>query len=106
MLGTLERAGWVSRHRDPGNRRSVLVALTPEGRAKLASVPRHLWRSGETRPDPEACLSLLERARLARSLEKLNGWLERLEARPRDVVEAGAGSARRGAARGRGGVHV
>jgi DNA-binding MarR family transcriptional regulator len=77
MLGTLERAGWIGRRRDPANRRRVLVDITPEGTRKLASVPERLWRSGRTRFDPEAGLTPSERAAAIRLLEKLNTWLER-----------------------------
>ncbi len=75
MLDTLERAGWVSRRRDPANRRRVVVEITARGRAKLASVPERLWRTGKTTFDPEAGLSTTERAELVRLLEKLNAWL-------------------------------
>lgn len=71
MLGTLERAGWVERARDPENRKRVRVALTRAGRAKLASVPEELWRSGRTRFDPEACLDPAEREQLVRLLTRM-----------------------------------
>ena len=57
MLGTLEKAGWITRERDPADGKRVIVALSPRGRAKLASVPEGLWRTGKTRFDPEADLS-------------------------------------------------
>ena len=76
MLGTLERAGWISRRRDPGNARQVVVEITDEGRRKLASVPLQLWRSGKTRLDPEGGLTPEERRELVRLLEKLNRWLQ------------------------------
>lgn len=75
MLGTLERAGWVTRRRDPDNGKRVLVEITPAGARKLASVPEPLWRSGRTSFDPEAGLSPAERAAAVRLLEKLNAWL-------------------------------
>jgi DNA-binding MarR family transcriptional regulator len=77
MLRTLERAGWVTRRRDPADGKRVIVEISARGRAKLASVPERLWRSGKTRFDPEAGLSAAERARLARLLEKLNAWIGR-----------------------------
>jgi DNA-binding MarR family transcriptional regulator len=36
LVGRLERQGLVERHRDPGDARAVLVALTDRGRAALA----------------------------------------------------------------------
>jgi DNA-binding MarR family transcriptional regulator len=75
MLSTLERAGWVSRRRDPDDGKRVIVELTAAGRAKLASVPDVLWRSGKTQFDPEAGLTKAERAELVHLLEKLDAWL-------------------------------
>jgi DNA-binding MarR family transcriptional regulator len=77
MLNTLERAGWISRRPDPRNRRQVIVEIASRGRAKLASVPVHLWRTGKTAFDPEAALSTAERAEMTRLLEKLNAWIEK-----------------------------
>ena len=76
MIGTLERAGWVSRRRDPRDARQVVVEITDEGRRKLEDVPLHLWRSGKTRLDPEGGLTPDERRELVRLLEKLNRWLQ------------------------------
>lgn len=75
MLGTMERAGWVSRRRDPRNGRRVIVEITPAGTRKLAAVPPRLWRTGRTTLDPEAGLSAEERAEATRLMEKLNAWL-------------------------------
>jgi DNA-binding MarR family transcriptional regulator len=72
MLDTLEREGWIARHRDPSNRKRVIVSLTAAGRSKLASVPQRLWRSGKMPFDPEACLNTAERAQLVRLLERLH----------------------------------
>ena len=76
MLGTLERAGWITRRRGPADGRQVVVEVTVRGLRILASVPEHLWRTGRTSFDPEAGLSAEERAMLVRLLEKLNRWLE------------------------------
>ena len=75
MLGTMERAGWISRRRDPQNGKRVIVEVTPAGARKLAAVPPRLWRTGRTTFDPEAGLSASERAEATRLLEKLNAWL-------------------------------
>jgi len=72
MLATLEREGWITRQRDPGNAKRVIVALSPAGREKLRSVPAELWRTGHTRLDPEASLDPGERVELARLLSKLH----------------------------------
>ncbi len=79
MLGTMERAGLLTRRRDPANGKRVLVEITPAGRRKLASVPPRLWRSGRTTFDPEAGLTNEERAEAVRLLEKLNAWLGRAD---------------------------
>ena len=75
MLTTLEREGWITRQRDPSCAKRVRVALSPAGRAKLASVPPEVWRTGRTRLDPEACLAPGERVELARLLAKLHQGL-------------------------------
>ena len=75
MLGTLERAGWISRQKDPSDGKRGIVSLSEAGREKLASVPEVLWRSGRTRFDPEACLDRKERAELERLLGKLHAWI-------------------------------
>ena len=82
LLDTLERKGWITRARNPENRREVVVRLAQGGRDKLASVPEALWRSGKTRFDPEAGLSTAERAELVRLLEKLHAWIESAEETP------------------------
>jgi DNA-binding MarR family transcriptional regulator len=76
MLSTLERAGWITRRRDPDNGKRVVVELSPAGAAKLESVPERLWRSGRTRLDPEAALTVAERTALTRLLDKLEAALE------------------------------
>lgn len=76
MLGTLERAGWITRRPDPDNGKQVLVEITARGRRKLASVPEALWRTGKTTLDPAARLSTSERRELARLLEKLQEGLD------------------------------
>ncbi len=79
LLDTLERNGWITRQRNPDNRREVHVRITPTGRRKLASVPEELWRSGKTRFDPEAGLAADERAELVRLLTKLQAWIATAE---------------------------
>ena len=75
MLDTMEREGWIYRRRDPANGKRSLVELSPAGREKLISVPQVLWRSGQTRFDPEACLDREERLELERLLTKLHRWI-------------------------------
>ncbi len=72
MLDTLEREGWITRRRDPANRKRVVVELGAAGRAKLASVPERLWRSGKTEVDPEACLTAGEREQLVGLLRRVH----------------------------------
>jgi DNA-binding MarR family transcriptional regulator len=81
MLGTMERAGWIRRRRDPANGRRVIVEVTAAGRRKLASVPLRLWRTGRTTLDPEAGFSAAELTEAIRLLEKLNVWIDRAESR-------------------------
>ena len=79
LLDTLERNGWITRQRNPDNRREVQVRITPAGRSKIASVPEELWRSGKTCFDPEAGLTAIERAELVRLLTKLHRWIATAE---------------------------
>jgi DNA-binding MarR family transcriptional regulator len=76
LIGTLERAGWVNREKDPSNGKRVRVQITKWGKDFLRSVPESLWRTGKTAFDPEACLTRAERAELIRLLEKLNRWID------------------------------
>jgi DNA-binding MarR family transcriptional regulator len=48
LLKRLESAGLVTRRRDPGDERSVVIALTPEGRSlkrEAASIPRTIVKA-------------------------------------------------------------
>jgi MarR family transcriptional regulator, lower aerobic nicotinate degradation pathway regulator len=75
MLGTLERAGWICRHRDPSDGKRVMITITEAGTEKLASVPERLWRSGKMPSDPESCLEYDEREELTRLLRKMHRWM-------------------------------
>ncbi len=45
VVDNLEKSGWVERHQDPEDRRSMLVHLTPEGKEFISSYfPKHLDR--------------------------------------------------------------
>ena len=77
MIGTMERAGFVKRRRDPEHAKWVIVELSAQGQQKLDSVPQNLWRSGKTTFDPEACFTKAERQELIQLMEKLNLWLQR-----------------------------
>lgn len=75
MLSTLERAGWITRRRDPENGKRVIVELARAGVRKLASVPERLWRSGRMELEPEDALNPTEQRTLSRLLDKLEGAL-------------------------------
>ena len=83
MLNTMERAGWISRRRDPVSAKQVIVAITSKGSKKLESVPQQLWRTGRIRATPEDCLNAAERAELVRLLEKMNASVEDMATRGR-----------------------
>lgn len=45
VIDNLEKNGWVERHRDPEDRRSLLIHLTDEGKDFISSYfPKHLKR--------------------------------------------------------------
>ena len=61
MLDVLERRGWICRTSNPDDRRSVLIEITPDGRAtadQLLPGIRTLERSvaSALSPDERACL--------------------------------------------------
>jgi DNA-binding MarR family transcriptional regulator len=68
-LRGLERAGWIRRTRDPGDRRKILVTLTPSGRAlrerllPLAHAVNAEVCRGLTAEERAAFIALLRRAR-------------------------------------------
>ena len=73
LLATLEEGGLVARTSDPSDRRSSLIAITPEG--------RELMRTLRTRKDAYlvrrlAKLTADERATLARAADLLERMLE------------------------------
>ncbi|GIH96508.1 MarR family winged helix-turn-helix transcriptional regulator [Planobispora siamensis] len=45
LAAALERRGWLSRERDPDNRRFYRLGLTPEGRAATESIGREFHRT-------------------------------------------------------------
>lgn len=77
-LDALERRGWVRRVPKPNDRRSVLVEITPEGRA---TADRLLPGVHAVEHEVMAVLSENERRQLHRLLDKL---LAGLAARPED----------------------
>lgn len=48
VIDNLEKSGWVERKRDPADRRSMLINLTPEGKELISDYfPKHLERIKE-----------------------------------------------------------
>ncbi|MGM0505602.1 MAG: MarR family winged helix-turn-helix transcriptional regulator [Bacteroidota bacterium] len=48
VVDNLERQGWVERRRDPEDRRSLVIHLTPKGRSFIDSLfPKHLAKIRE-----------------------------------------------------------
>ncbi|GII01986.1 MarR family winged helix-turn-helix transcriptional regulator [Planobispora takensis] len=45
LAAALERRGWLSRERDPGNRRFYRLGLTPEGRAVTERIGREFHQA-------------------------------------------------------------
>lgn len=69
LLDRLERAGWVSRERSGTDRRTVIVRITPEGRALLKGLDAAVRRLHGAM---FASLSPAERMQLAALLDKLS----------------------------------
>jgi MarR family 2-MHQ and catechol resistance regulon transcriptional repressor len=86
VIDNLERDGWVKRERDTADRRVSILALTPAGEARLASVfPAHVARLVEVMsaldPDEQAELGRLCR-KLGRSASALTAAVTATSARP------------------------
>jgi DNA-binding MarR family transcriptional regulator len=81
LVDTLERDGLVKREHDSGDRRMMLVHLTPKGHAALRDIlPGHFKRMAALM----APLSEHERKTLVRLLNKVAGQASAMEATTRD----------------------
>lgn len=68
VIDNLEKSGWVERQRDPNDRRSMLIHLTPEGKKFISSYfPKHLDRIMKE----FSCLTKDETKELGRICKKL-----------------------------------
>ncbi|MDZ7691877.1 MAG: MarR family transcriptional regulator [Balneolaceae bacterium] len=68
VIDNLERCGYVERHRDPDDRRSVLIHLTDEGKSFIESFfPKHL----EAIKEEFSVLTRKEKEQLADICKKL-----------------------------------
>ena len=68
VIDNLEKSGWVERHQDPEDRRSMLIHLTAEGKNLIADYfPEHLERI----KDEFEVLTDTELQQLARICKKL-----------------------------------
>jgi DNA-binding MarR family transcriptional regulator len=80
LVNRLQERGWAVRQVDPGDRRVVLVTLTPKGEevlARLRSEYRALFHEEMAMlPDEDICT-------LARAIEILDGVIERLGSQER-----------------------
>jgi DNA-binding MarR family transcriptional regulator len=87
LVDTLERDGLVTRRHDSGDRRMMLIHLTPRGQATLDGIlPGHFKQMAEQM----APLSENERRTLVRLLNKLAGQTPPTAADVRPHAEAGA----------------
>lgn len=86
ILSRLERRGLVHRERSSGDRRSVVVSVTPEGEAVLAGAPSLLQ---DRFREELARLELWERHSLLAALERIASMMdaEGLDAAP--ILETG-----------------
>jgi DNA-binding MarR family transcriptional regulator len=73
MVQRLEQRGWVRRAVDPDDSRAVLIAVTPAGRAELATNRR---TAGEHLADRMARLDPEDQAALARGVRALHHLID------------------------------
>lgn len=74
IIKNLERQGWVTREKDPHNRKYVRIKGTDAGREKVAEVEQFIATT--TLFDPMACFDEEEVKELERLLGKLNKHLK------------------------------
>ena len=76
ILKNMERQGWISRERDPQNRKYTRIRITERGREKQTEIEQ-----GNTfqTVDPLACFDAQEGQELDRLLAKLNKHIRAIE---------------------------
>ncbi len=79
IIKNMVKHGWLTREKDPENRKRIRVVITPEGREKYLSIPKSIYKVGQTSFDPLACLSEEEKKGLAHLLARLNLHLDQIE---------------------------
>jgi DNA-binding MarR family transcriptional regulator len=87
LVDTLERDGLVTRRHDPGDRRMMLIHLTPKGQAALDAILPGYFRQMADQMEP---LTEHERKTLVRLLSKVAGRDQGAPAEARSHAEAGA----------------
>ena len=79
IIKNMERNGWLTREKDPVNRKRIRVLITSAGREKYLSIPKSIYKVGQTSFDPLACFSAEEKKNLAHLLAKLSKHLDQIE---------------------------
>ena len=75
VINNMEAQGWITRERDPDDRKRVRVCITAAGREKRAAIAA---AGGDNTFDPLACLSTAEQTELEKLMSKLNQHLAQL----------------------------
>ena len=78
IIKNMERQGWITREKDPDNRKRMRIYITPQGRTKFSSVPQSKYRSGKTSFDPFSCFNEQEKEQLEKLLKKLTDHLKQI----------------------------
>ncbi len=79
IIRNMEKHGWLTREKDPENRKRIRVMITKKGREKYLSIPKSIYRVGQTSFEPLACFSEEEKKMLAQLLARLNTHLDQIE---------------------------
>ena len=79
IIKNMEKRGWITREKDPENRKRIRVVITPEGLEKFQSIPKSIYKVGHTSFDPIACFSEEEKTELGELLARLNTHLDQID---------------------------
>jgi len=76
IIRNMAKQGWITRRKDPSNRKHILLSITDEGMAKLERVRALPDLQARFAKDPLACFSAEDRARFVEHLTVFHNHIE------------------------------